>query len=281
MAKEECGSGDDDACGRSEDLQTQVRDRRNQIKRVAKTAALKTKLAASGKPSYLEQSRYLHVWADQTLKTQNSSTGFRLDPATLTYFGGVRRIHTGGSTSNIAAVPDEGREHLKQVFPLKSGKKWSYDLTGSSTSGYMVTWGMNGEVTEEMIRTDPVIGPIYCFRIGYNFNSSSGYGGAKGQSTLCPVYGFRERHLKTVLGIDGTFNFSRTKLRPVFVDTSGPEVTLKKTVLARFIKGTQDPEAIKRQRLLAEAKQKTEKGKRRVAVAKAKRPAEEKLQAEI
>ncbi|MDC0033324.1 caspase family protein [Alphaproteobacteria bacterium] len=275
LAQEECSSGEQDACGRSEDLQQHVRDLQKKMERVAKTELLTA--------TYLEQSRHLHVWPDQTFKTPGSSTGFRLDLATLTYFGREKRIYTGGAKSGESVIPDEGREYLKNIFPLRSGKKWSYSLTGEgiSNDGFINQYRhrMSGEVTEKLVRTDPVIGPIYCFRINYKLGLENIWGTDtidQGLSTLCPVYGFTEKHLEVVaggLGIDDAFNFSRTKLRPVFVDTSGPEVSLKKTVLASFIQHFSSARRF--------ASRKAEKERRRLAVAEPKRLADKKREAEI
>ena len=274
-AENEC-LNDAEQCDRSDELQERLLNYRKEMLRVTKSVAL-AKLAASGKPSYLEQSRHLHVWPGQVFKTRRSSTGFRLDPETLTYVGKVdgksrgKRLHIAGRVSHEEIVPDEGREYLKKIFPLSSGKKWSYTISGENSSFGAGKWEESGEVTEEIVKTDPLIGPIYCFTISHTRASMNGYWSKSGQSTLCPVYGITDRLLKKDtgllenLGIDGPFNLSSTKLHPVFVDVSGPKVSLKKTVMASFIQSIQDPKVIERQRLLAEAQRKPASEKIRLA----------------
>ena len=51
LAKEECGNGDEDACGRSEDLQHGVRDFRKNMQRIKKSQALWAEAKIKEKPS--------------------------------------------------------------------------------------------------------------------------------------------------------------------------------------------------------------------------------------
>ncbi|MED5579537.1 MAG: hypothetical protein VX794_05845, partial [Nitrospinota bacterium] len=218
--------------------------------------------------SYLESSRHMHIY--------KKFPGWDLDPETMTYDDGTKRLHIG----ILKSYEDIGPENLKyveRIFPLRKGKKFTYNLSRGSSE-----WQYIAEVKEEYIKNDPELGDIYCFKIEGTFeNKWTSWSSDRG-ATLCPVYGRSFKFLKTGPATT-TYRklLSHSKVKTAFrVESKSTKIILinlteEKAEQLRLIE-VKRKEELKRIEKLARKKKEAElaRKKREAELARKKREAE-------
>jgi len=133
--------------------------------------------------SYLESSRYMHIY--------KKIPGWDFDPETMTYADGSNRIHLG-ILKSYEDIEPENLKYIKQIFPLRKGKKFTYNLSRGSSE-----WQYIAEVKEEYKKKDPHLGEIYCFRIEGTFENKWSSWSREREGIICPVFGMSFQFLET------------------------------------------------------------------------------------